>query len=164
MAHQWGSLSYTADGQFQSHNIFITSISQAQTLDGSSAQSRNGRHFYPRAHMPGDVVVNGYCRSQESYQQLAYFVRHHQRLILNTPNDVRYQFPNSVGSKRLLTLDVPTENTHWRGFIKTFGMNKKGVFEPAPTYSFNFMVIFDGTSENIGISNRVMRYYTAGKR
>ena len=160
---QWGTLYYTSNGKILSHDIHITSIAQPHTLDGNTAQSRNKRHFYPRSHMPGDIAVQGICVSQQAYQQLAYFIRLHQRAVLNAPNDIRYQFPRSNDSKLLLTLDVPTENTQWHGMVKTFGMTKKGVFEPAPTYTFNFMVIFDSTSENVGLSSRVMRYYSAGK-
>lgn len=164
MAHNWGTLTYVADGNLHSHDIFITSIAQPHTLTGDTAQSKNMRHFYPRSHMPGDIAVTGFCKSQASYQELAYFIRHHQRLLLNTPNDIRYQFPNSNDSRRLMRLDVPTENNHWGGFIKTFGMTKKGVFVPAPTYTFNFVVVFDNTSENVGLSNRTVRNYAAGTR
>lgn len=164
MAHQWGELSYLDDSIVQSHPIYIVSISQPQSLSGSTAQSANYRHFYPRSHLPGDIEVQGFCKSQDEYQQLALFIRQHQRALLNTPNDVRYQFPNSQDSQRLLLLDVPTEQTHWRGFVKTFGMVKKGVFVPAPTYTFNLVVVFDSTSENFALSNRVNQYYKSGTR
>lgn len=164
MAHQWGELSYYDGAVRYAHSIFITSITQPHTLSGSTAQSVAQRHFYPRSHIPGDVEVQGICLSQDEYQRLSVFIRKHQRALVNTPNDVRYQFPNSQDSKRLLLLDVPTENTFWRGFVKTFGMTKKGVHVPAPTYTFNFVVIFDQTSENFALSNRVTRFYNSGTR
>lgn len=163
----WGSLSYAASGSLDSvpptvtHNITITSLSQQLQLEGSTAQSRRMRHFYPRAHMPGDIVVEGICRSQDEYQQLAYFIRHNQWAILGTPNGNFQRFDN-IASQRLLKLDVPTENNHWRGFVKNFGMTKKGVFQPAPTYSFNLFVVWDDLKENIGISSRMRKYYDGG--
>lgn len=164
MAHQWGELSYYSGATLRSHPINITSITQPHTLSGASAQSVKQRHFYPRSHIPGDVAVAGICLSQDEYQQLSKFIRIHQKAILDTPNDVRYQFPNSQDSKLLMLLDVPTEQTQWRGFVSQFGMIKKGVFVPAPTYTFNFVVVFDSTSQNFALSNRVTANYRAGAR
>lgn len=164
MAHQWGELSYYSGSTFYSHNINITSITQPHTLDGTSAQSVKQRHFYPRSHIPGNIQVAGICLSQDEYQRLSRFIRVHQKAILDTPNDVRYQFPNSTDSKLLMLLDVPTEQTQWKGFVEKFGMVKKGVFVPAPTYTFDFVVVFDQTSQNFALSNRVNRYYKAGAR
>lgn len=163
MSHQWGTLSYESDSA-QSFEINITSIAQPHSLDGSQAQSRSARHFYPRSHMPGNITVEGYCTTLEDYHSLAYFIRKHQLDLLNAPNDVRFQFPNSQDSKLLLRLDVPTENNHWTGFIKTFAVTKKGVHVVAPTYNFDFVVVFDNTAVNFGLSNRIMRYYTSGTR
>jgi len=168
MAWQWGSLSYAAAAAghtppTSTHNIIITSIEQGLQLDGSTAQSRRMRQFYPRSHVPGDLVVNGICRSQEEYQQLAYFIRHNQWAILGTPGG-NFQRIHSVSTNRLLLLDVPTENNQWRGFIKTFGMTKKGVHDPAPTYTFNFVVVFDDLAQNLGISSRIKKYYDSGKK
>jgi hypothetical protein len=169
MAWIWGSLSYAAAQEgnenppLQSHNINITSIEQPLSLDGATAQSRKFRQFYPRAHMPGDITVNGICQSQEEYQRLAYFIRHNQWAILGTPTG-NFQRQNQVAVNRMLLLDVPTENNHWRGYIKTFGMTKKGVHDPAPTYTFSFVVIFDDLSENFGISSRVRQYYNSGHK
>src|SRR3954466_9575461 len=100
MAHPWGELSYF-DGTRQSHQIYIASVSQPQSLSGSTAQSVKQLHFYPRSHVPGDVVIEGFCKSQDEYQRLSVFIRKHQQAMLNTPNDVRYQFPNSQDSERL---------------------------------------------------------------
>lgn len=163
MAHPWGELSYF-DGVLRSHQIYIVSMSQSQSLSGATAQSVKQLHFYPRSHVPGDVTIEGFCKSQDEYQRLSVFIRRHQQAMLNTPNDIRYQFPNSQDSRRLMLLDVPTEKTFWRGFIKDFGMTKKGVFVPAPTYTFNFVVVFDPTSQNFALSNRVSRYYNSGTR
>ncbi len=167
MAWIWGSLSYAAaaanntNPPVQTHNIVITSIEQSLQLDGSTAQSRRARHFYPRSHMPGDIVVNGICRNQEDYQRLAYFVRHNQWAILGTPNG-NFQRQQQANVNRLLLLDVPTENNQWRGYVKTFGMTKKGVHDPAPTYQFNFVVIFDNLAENFGISSRIRALHSQG--
>lgn len=163
MAHQWGTLSYDS-GFAQRFNINITSIAQPQSLEGTQAQSRNKRHFYPRSHMPGDIAVAGYCTTLDDYHNLAYFIRKHQLALLNAPADVRFQFPNSADSKLLLRLDVPTENNHWSGFIKNFTVTKKGIHVVAPTYTFDFVVVFDNTAVNFGLSNRIMRYYTSGSR
>jgi len=165
---QWGTLSYIdVQGNSLTHDIKITSIDQQQSLEGQSYQSRSKRHFYPRSHMPGDILVAGICSKsnlgdgQQTYQALAAFIRHHQRVLLGVPSG-NFQFKTNAASKSLLTLNIPTENSEWQGFIKQFGMVKKGVYEPAPTYLFNFFVVFDNSSVNIGISNRVSAYYTAG--
>lgn len=157
---QWGTLQYTSTS-LQQHPIMITSFSQSQELDGETKQSRTGRFFYPRSHMPGDIAIEGICSSQDEYQELALFVRKHQRLMLTVKRISQLQDDDVA---KLLTLDIPTEQVRVRGFIKQFGMVKKGVFVPAPTYTFNFLVVLDNTARNIGISNRVKRYYAKGAR
>lgn len=164
MSWIWGTLSYTAavhvteSTQPQIHELYVTGIEQSLQLDGSMAQSRRYRQFYPRSHMPGDIVVSGICKDQEDYQRLAYFIRHNQWAILGSPQgNFQPQFKTNIN--RMLLLDIPTENNQWRGYVKSFGMTKKGVFDPAPTYNFNFVVIFDDLAENFGISSQIRRYY-----
>jgi hypothetical protein len=158
---KWGSLSYISAVGTNIQPITITSLEQPQQLDGATYQSRNARHFYPRSHMPGDVAVEAIADSPEELQQIAYFIRQHQITLLNTPGG-NFQFPTSSSSQTMLTLSVPTENRTWRGFIKNFSYVKKGILVVAPTYSFSLTVIFDDTSKNIGISNRIHAFYQAG--
>lgn len=160
---QWGTISYTDNEGFKSFDLKVTSIAQPLTLDGSSAQTRTKKQFYPRSYVPGDIAVEGICDSQDHYQQLALFIREHQLSILNANRSERFNTPTSTaGYQHLLLLDIPTEQLQNRGFIKKFGMDKKGLLEPAPKFTFNFTVVFEPNARNFALSSRVRRYYAKG--
>jgi hypothetical protein len=94
---------------------------------------------------------------------LAYFIRKHQRSILNVPFNERFTRVNTTnpGYQRLMRLSIPTEDMVLRGWVTSFSLSKKGVFDPAPDYTFNFFVVFDGTAASIGISHRIKKFYDA---
>jgi hypothetical protein len=162
MAGQNAYLSYEAGGTTHQLPLYIQSIAQPLQVTGSTAQGRVSRQFYPRAHAPGDIAVNGQCLSQADYQRLALFIREHQRMLINTPGTVMFNrtSTNSEGYRRLMKLYVIKEGVLVRGFIPRFTITKKGHFDPAPKYSFNFTVIFDPYAENIAVSSAVRKYYS----
>jgi hypothetical protein len=146
-----------------SRGLWVMEISQGHELSGSAYQSRTKRHFYPRSYAPGDIVVKGRCSSQEQLQTLSLFIRMHQRAIMAMPRNQRFARINtsSPGYQRLLRLSIPSERLLVRGWVSNFSIIKKGVFDPAPEYTFNFFVVFDNTAQNIALSHRIRRFYDA---
>ena len=43
--------------------------------------------------------------------------------------------------------------------MDSFSVVNRGVFDPAPEYTFNFFVVFDSMSEDIGISHVIKDVY-----
>src|SRR5690606_37595030 len=106
-------------------------------------------------------IVTGRCPNEHHYLEMSKFIRDHQRALLSAPRQDRYARinPNAPGYQRLLRLSIPTENILVRGFISSFKVSRKGVFAVAPEFQFEFTEIFNTQSVNIGISNRVKKYY-----
>jgi hypothetical protein len=136
-------------------------VSQQHQLSGAKHQSRLKAHFYPRAHMPGNLMVTGRCESQEDYQRLARFIRRHQRAMISAPpEELLHRFDTgNDGYLRLLRFSLPSENIFIRGWIDKFAINKRGVFEPVPEYQLSIFVVFDHLAQNFPISHRIRQYY-----
>lgn len=154
-------LSYEVEGIKQTHKLWVMKVSQDNRLSGAKHQSRIKAHFYPRAHAPGNMMLSGRCHSQEDYQQLAKFIRIHHRHIINAPDtEMFHRFDNgNPGYLRLLRLSIPSENIYIRGWVDTFMIQKKGVFEPAPEFQLSFFIVFDHLAQNFAISHRIRQYY-----
>lgn len=123
--------------------LYVEKLSQSHTLSGSSSQGRYSKHFYARSYAPGDMELKVRCRSQDDYQNLALFVREHQRTLVAQPGKFEVTSSASAGFKRLLRLSVPSENIFYHGWIKTITISKKGVFEQAPECTLTYTVAFD---------------------
>lgn len=164
MAVRGAYLEYEADGKRYQHPMWVTEISQTHALSGSQQQGRLSRQFYPRGYMPGDYAVQGICRNQKEYQQLALFIRRHHRDLINVPStEVFSQLDiNAPGYRRLLKFSLASEGILGRGFISTFTISKRGVMEPAPKFAFNFRAVFDAHSTNLHISRALTEYYKRG--
>jgi hypothetical protein len=148
-------------GRVQQFNLWVMRLEQPHMLTGATYQSRTKRHFYPRSYAPGDITVGGRLPHEESLQNLSLYIRKHQRAVLNVPNAERFARvnPKAPGFQRLMRLSIPSENILVRGWIPDFSITKKGVFNVAPEFSFNFFVVFDNTARDIGISHRIKKYY-----
>lgn len=159
-----GILSYNlgAGNASNTFDLWIDSITQSNSLSGNSSQSRLTKHFYPHAHMPGDYVLEGTASSQKDYQNLAIYIRNHQVAMMNQPVDESFTRVAGAGFRRLLTLSVPSEGLWIRGFVPRFTLTKRGVFEPAPKFTFNFFVVFDSHSTDIRLSSEIRKYFTGG--
>jgi hypothetical protein len=116
--------------------LWIKRISQENSLEGKNYQSSQTRHFYPRVYAPGNLVVEGLADSQEDYQDLATFIRTHQKFISSTQSQLK-QGDNSY----LLTLNIPSENLFLKGIVPKFNLKKLGVFDPVPNYNFEFIIL-----------------------
>lgn len=164
MAANNGYLEYEVDGTRFRHLLYIDSITQPQALTGTSVQSRMTRRFYPRSHMPGDITVTGRCLSQTEYQKLGLFIRKHQRAMINTPPGIVFHKLNTTnpGYRRLMKLYVYREGVLVRGFIERFTISKRGVFDPAPQFTFSFKVIYDPNSSDITLSRALVSYTEGG--
>lgn len=162
MAGQNAYLQYEADGATHTLFLYVDVVAQPLSVTGSTAQARLSRQFYPRAHSPGDITIQGRCLTQSDLQRLGLFVRQHQRTLINTPGSILFNRINtsSQGYRRLMKLYVAREGILVRGFIPRFTIEKRGVFDPAPKYTFNFTVVFDPYAENIGVSAATRKYYT----
>ena len=156
------SLSYTIDSTNFRQELFVMDLEQTHELSGTTAQSRLYRQFYPRAYAPGDMKVSGRCRSQEEYQQLGLFIREHQRRLLDSPANVMFNRADltNPGYQRLLRLSVPSEGIILRGYVQRFTISKRGVHDPAPEYSFDFVVVFDPHAIDIEASSVIQQYFT----
>jgi hypothetical protein len=161
MAKFNATLEYEADGNTNSLPLYVNVITQPFALGGSTAQGRLSRQFYPRAHSPGDITVEGQCLSQSDLQSLGLFIREHQRAMVVTPNNLMFNriSTKSQGYRRLMQLWIDGEGILVRGFVPQFTVSKRGVFDPSPKYSFTFTVIFDPHAENIRISSDITKNY-----
>jgi hypothetical protein len=149
-------LSYN-DGELRSFVLWINELSQEHSLNLTSPQSRLNKQHYPRSYAPGDMSVSGQCPSQEDYQRLSLFIREHQQKLIGSPGN--YFIKGQVGYDLLLQLDVASERISLKGFISSFKISKKGVFDPAPKYVFNFTPLVDTYDVgNFRISNEIGRY------
>ena len=144
-------------------DIWVDVVSQTNQLSGESSQSRMTKHFYPRAHMPGNYVIEGTCESQSAYAKLAQFIRKHQLAMMNQPVGQDFsRIASHTGYRRLLTLSIPTESIWIRGFVPRFTIQRHGVFEPAPKFNFDFFVVFDQHSTDLRLSSDIRKYFQGG--
>jgi len=142
----------------------VTGIEQALNLKVIKGVSRLATMVYPRSYMPGNYEIKGMCETQQSYHELSFFIRTHQRAIAEAPATDRFarvRSGNTSGYARLLRLAIPSEGIYVRGWVEKFGVINKGVFDPAPTYNFSFFIVHDLFSKDIGISN-MLKYYQEG--
>lgn len=156
-----GQLSYTADGQTHSVQVYIEKFSQPLTLSGTTAQTRLSRQFYPRAFSPGNGNITARATSQAEMQRFSKFVRDHHITMVNTPSTMAFTRTDSQspGYQRLMRLYIAGEDILWRGWIPNFTLSKKGVMEPAPEFSFQFYVVFDMHATNIYGSRQVTKLW-----
>jgi hypothetical protein len=161
-----GRISYSNAGNKYVHNLWVNVVSQSLGLSGQSAQSRLRKVFYPRANQVGNLKIEGQCQSQTDYQELALFIKKHQRILLSAPYTDLYtrQSTKNEGPNRLIRLEVPSEGIYARGFIESFSISKKGFFEPAPNYEFELVIVFDRTHENYAISHELQKYFKGSKK
>src|SRR5581483_4672021 len=154
-------LNFNRDGDQQFHFLWVNEISQDLNLGGSTSQSRLQQQFYPRSHVPGDLIIMGQCESQTEYQTLSRFLRGHHRVLMNTPAEVSFSRNNldSAGYQRLLKFFMPSEGLLVRGFASTFSIQKRGVFDPAPEFQIAFTIIYDLNATDIMISHQIKKYY-----
>lgn len=136
------------------HSLWVNDISQSLELTGTPAQSTWTRKFYPRSFAPGAITVNGVCSSQRDYQDLANFIRSHHIDLMATSNPIPFA--------KFMRLSIPSEALSVRGWIPKFTISKKGVFEPAPNFTFSFSVGFDHHSTPVEISHSVKKWFTPG--
>lgn len=156
-----GYLQYSVNGQDFTFPLWVMTLTQAHTLSGTTVQARWTKQFYPKAYAPGDMAVTGNCESQIQYQQMARFIRAHHKVLLQSTEAFTRLDPNAASYRRLMLLSVPTESIMFRGWVPSFTLSKKGVFDPAPAYSFNFTVIFDPHATNVEISHALQRSFFA---
>lgn len=152
-------LSYTDDIGVHAIGLYVDSIEQPHELTVNTSQTRWAKQIYSRAYMPGDIAVSGRCLSQDDLQSLGLFIRLHHRALLNTPTSQAFTNPDSAGAQRLMKLSIPSERVIARGFIPSFQITKRGVFEPAPTYQFSLTVIFDASAATIVASRASTKYF-----
>lgn len=145
-------------------SLWITHLQQDNQLVGPTAQSRNTRHFYPRSYGPGDLIIQGIAPDQHSYQELAAFIRGHQEYLLTNLKPTISSGNDKYISKYqgLLNLNIPSEQIYYFGWVGTFMLQKRGVFEPAPKWDFNFIIARDENSENVAISHAIKKQFTGG--
>jgi hypothetical protein len=154
---KWGRISYF-DGARHSYDLWVTAVEQTFTLSGTASQSRQTKHFYPHGLGLGPMHVSVVCPSQEDYQATARFIRRHQEVLINIPDSERFTpLAHNIPS-RLLTLSIPSEGIQNLGFIEAFTLTKKGVFDPAPKYTFDFQTIVDPHTSNFFISHALVKW------
>lgn len=143
--------------------LWITKIAQTNELSGPTYNSKNTRHFYPRSYGPGDYQITGVAQSQEDYQLISRFIRKHQEQMVSGVKQI-YVDQATIGSyKYLMNLIIPSENIFVQGWINSFTINKKGVFDPAPEYTFPFTIGWDSHSTNIDSSFSIEKWYSPNR-
>jgi hypothetical protein len=136
-----------ASGKQLGLGLWVMEYSQSHDLAGDISQSKWYRHFYPRSYSPGAITVTGRVRTQQRYDQVTEFVRQHQELMIQRAGysnaGTRYQLP-------LMSLSIPFENIYVEGWIASIQAGAKR-FNPAPEYTFDFLVVKDSHSMNIDL-------------
>lgn len=137
------------------HALYLNELSAVYTLNGETAQSRWTRHFYPRTYAQGAYNLTVHCTSQEDLGALGTFIRRNHRALIARAGNFAVNDPSDNGYKRLMLLSIPDENIMARGWVPTITILKKGVFEPAPIVTFDFVVAFDHNEQNFAVSRQV---------
>jgi hypothetical protein len=158
-----GTLSFYKNNKHYVHALWVTEIEQPHQVTGSRHQSAHVSHWYPRSYAPGDIQVTIRCRTQTDYQRLANLVRMHQKLLTETPGLRFSGRANSTGLRHLMLLRIPSENIAVHGWIPTFTITKRGVFDPAPQYTFGFFTAIDPYSSNPIISHQIREWWNPKK-
>lgn len=150
-----GSLSFYRNRKHYVHTLWITELEQPHQINGRRVQSVHQAHWYPRSYAPGDISVTIRCRTQEDYQRLANLARFHHQTMLETPGLRFSGRAGTTGLRHLMLLRVPSEALTIRGWIPSFTITKRGVFDPAPLCTFTFFPAIDPYSSNPIISHQI---------
>lgn len=119
--------------------FWLMEVSQAHALSGKVVQAKMFSHFYAKSYAPGAVSITGRVRTQVQYDQLAEFIRAHQKLMVSQSGRSNAPGTDAIS---LMTLGIPDENLYYAGWIPTFSGGAKR-FNPAPEFTFNFEVVHD---------------------
>jgi len=143
-----------------SQDLWIEKLTQDNGIEGQSYQSRFTRHFYPRYYSPGNLSVSCITNSQEKYQEMAMFIRSHHKFMANLPTSTYANAFDNGMSPFLMTLSIPNEGILMQGIVDSFNLNKKGVFDPAPKFNLNFIILYDSsTSKNASLGVQTKTWY-----
>lgn len=161
MANHNGFLDYIVDGEKHNFSFYIERTSQPFSLSGESAQTRLRKQFFPKGYSPGNLSITGRVTSQDALQRFAKFVRDHHVTMINTPGGMAFTKLDSAtpGFNRLMRLFIVGEDILYRGWIPQFTITKKGVFEPAPQFTFDFLPVFDQHATNIYTSRQIQKLW-----
>jgi hypothetical protein len=157
------TFSFYANNKHFIHTLWVEQLEQPHQVTGSRHQSLHVNHWYPKSYAPGNLTITVRCSSQRDYQHLANFIRRHHRLMLETPGLRFSGKANSTGLRHLLLFRMPSENLTLRGWVPTFTLTKRGVFDPAPQYPIGFFVAIDPLSSNPIISHQIREYWNPAK-
>jgi len=161
--HANGTLSYWQNNKHWVHTLWVEQLEQPQQIRGVRKQSMYTAHWYPKSYAPGDLAVTVRCASQRDLQHLANFVRKHHRLLLETPGLRFSNRANSTGRRHLMFLRISSEAIAVRGWISSFTITKKGVFDPAPQLSFSFFTALDPYSSDPLVSHQIREWFNPAK-
>lgn len=64
--------------------LYVTDLRTSWQVQGSTAQARTSRSFYPQHLSQSDLTVVGQCSSQYEYDLLVQFVHHHHKTALGS--------------------------------------------------------------------------------
>jgi hypothetical protein len=156
-------LSFYRDKKQYVHTLWVTRIEQPHQVSGARHQSQHQAHWYPKSYQPGDISVTVRCRTQEDYQRLANLVRLHHRTLLETPGLRFSGKKNSTGLRHLMLFRVQSEAISVRGWIPSFTISKKGVFDVAPECTFAFFTAIDPYSSDPIISHQIREWWNPNK-
>jgi len=158
-----GTLSFYKDNVHYVHTLWVETLSQPHQINGSGHQSMHMNHWYPKSYAPGNISLTVRCKHQADYQHLANFIRLHHRLLLETPGLRFSSRKGTTGLRHLMFLRVPSERIECHGWVPTFTLNKKGVFDPAPQCTFDFFVAIDPFSSDPLISHQIREWWNPAK-
>jgi hypothetical protein len=154
------TLSFYRQGKLYLHTLWVTNISQPHQINGSRHQSAHQAHWYPKGYQPGDISITIRCRTQKDYQRLANLVRLHHKTMIETPGLRFSGRADSTGLRHLMLFRLPSEAINVRGWIPSFSITKKGVFDVAPEYTFTFFTAIDPLSSDPIVSHQIREYWS----
>ena len=158
-----GALSFYNKNVFYLHTLWVTVVTQPHEISGQRRQSMHQAHWYPRSYQPGNYTITIRCRTQEDYQRLSNLVRLHHTVMMSTPGLRFSGKANSVGLRHMMRLRIPSEAINVYGWIPNFTITKRGVFDPAPEYTFDFFPAHDPLSSDPLISYQIREYWNPNK-
>lgn len=145
-------LSYIGPQGRKTFLLWVMEYEQTHELRGNQYQSRNFTHWYSRFYNPGKIAVRGRLPNVDQRYHLGDFIRAHQQLMVSQNGSANIPVYNGLEDQplSLMFFGIPIENYFVQGFINTFNVEEK-VFNPAPSYDFEFEPIKDRHSTNLQI-------------
>jgi len=126
----------------RTQELWVMDIYQTYGMAGSTSKAKYYQHWYPMNFSMGPMTIKGRVRTQTDYNNLAEFIRRHQRLMASESGQTNVK-GDSQDDLHFMRLEIKSEAIYVDGFIKSFKADHHR-FNVAPEFEFNFEVMRDG--------------------